>query len=354
MKAILFSLALCICTFALKAQAPAGYYNGAAGLTGSALKSALHTVVKSGHSAIQWANTWSAMNTTDIKPNSNVWDIYSWKPVGAQPYEYSFGTADQCGNYNGEGDCFNREHTWPQGFFDGTTSGDGFAKTDLHHLFASDGWVNNARSNFPYAVVTSGATTYQQGCKLGYGNSYSNYTLKVFEPIDSLKGDIARGLFYMSTRYLNDDAGWQSWPMANGADLTSDAIAVLLAWHQLDPVSSKEINRNNAIYSLQGNRNPFVDEPQYVECIWGTSTICSTLNVNEQTAQQKISYQIQNEIMSISGATENSIYKIFSLSGNCALQGKTNAQISVNTLPAGIYMLQVRNDKNAQSLLFVK
>jgi endonuclease I len=347
--------ALLTCSYAIcYAQAPAGYYNGAAGLSGSALKGALSAIIKSGHSPIQWASTWTALSTTDAKPNANVWDIYSWKPIGLQPYEYSFGTADQCGNYNGEGDCFNREHTWPQGFFDGTNSGDGYAKTDLHHVFASDGWINNARSNFPFAVVTSGATTYQQGCKLGNGNAYSGYTGKVFEPIDSLKGDIARGLFYVSTRYLNDDGGWQSWPMADGASLTADAIAVLLAWHQLDPVSSKEVDRNNAIYNLQGNRNPFVDEPQYVECIWGTSTICSTLNVNAQVATQKISYLIQNELMTLTGTSTNSTYKIFNLSGNCTMQGETKLPISLSTLPAGVYLMKVRNDKNAQSLLFVK
>jgi endonuclease I len=351
-KAIKLS-AILLSWCSVQAQAPAGYYNSANGLSGTALKSALHNIITSGHTAIAWVNTWSAFNTTDIKPNGNVWDIYSWKPSGTQPYEYFFGS-DQCGTYNSEGDCFNREHTWPQGFFDGTSSGDAYAKTDLHHLYASDGWVNNARANFPFDKVTSGATTYQQGCKLGNGSGYAGYTGKVFEPIDSLKGDIARGLLYMSTRYLNDDAGWSSWPMANGANLTSDATTILLAWHQLDPVSGKEISRNNAIYNLQGNRNPFVDEPEYVNCIWGTGTLCSTLSVANSVAPHKISFYVENNILHLSNVNTNDEYCIFTIAGQALQNGKQQQNISLDKLAQGVYILQVLSKATTQSYLFTK
>ncbi len=120
---------------------PADYYNSANGLTGNQLKVALHNIIK-GHSSISYAQLWNAFWSTDNKGNGIVWDMYSDNPNGTPPYIYYLGQ-DQCGNYSGEGDCYNREHSWPSSWFNDQT----VPRTDLHHIFPTDGYVNNRRGN---------------------------------------------------------------------------------------------------------------------------------------------------------------------------------------------------------------
>jgi hypothetical protein len=148
--------------------------------------------------------------------------------------------------------------------------------TDLHHLFPVDQYVNGTgHNNYPYGTVAAPAYTSSNGSKRG-PCSYPGYTGTVFEPIDAYKGDFARAYFYMATRYQNLIA---SWP-AN--DANADAILngtsypayetwflnMLLAWNAADPVSAKEISRNDAVYAIQHNRNPFIDHPEYVTAVW--------------------------------------------------------------------------------------
>lgn len=255
----------------------AQYYTGALGLNGMALRSSLHNIIKN-HNAQNWP-LWSHFASTDVKNGNTVWDIYSDIPGGTPPYVFTLVT-NQCGTYTGEGQCYNHEHTWPSTFFN-----DGLPmKSDLHHVYPTDGWVNNKRSNNPYGEVGNTVSyTSDNGSKLGKGNTYLGYTDNLFEPIDSFKGDVARAYFYMSTRYYGEDAGWTNWTMANGANLTQDAIDLLLQWHHLDPVSTKEINRNDAVYAIQNNRNPFVDYPIFADCIWGTSD-CTSLKTKDWLA----------------------------------------------------------------------
>ena len=253
----------------------AQYYNTAFGLNGAPLKAALHNITKN-HNTQSWP-LWSYFYTTDVKDVNMVWDIYSDVPGGVAPYAFTLGT-NQCGTYNQESDCYNHEHTWPSTFFNDATP----IRTDLHHVFATDGYVNNKRSNYPYGIVSNASWTSQNGSKLGNGSTYNGYTDKLFEPVDSFKGDLARTYFYMSTRYFGEDAGWTNWTMANGAELTPEAIALLLDWHQKDPVSQKEINRNNAIYQIQNNRNPFIDYPLFADCIWGNGD-CTSIGITDRT-----------------------------------------------------------------------
>ena len=135
---LLFSLFI---TLVVSAQ-PANYYNSANGLSGNQLKMALHNIIK-GHTAISYSATADAFWSTDNKGNGIVWDMYSDKPNGTPPYTYHIGQ-DQCGNYDSEGDCYNREHSWPQSWFNDQST----PRCDLHHLFPTDGFVNNKRSNY--------------------------------------------------------------------------------------------------------------------------------------------------------------------------------------------------------------
>ena len=135
----------------LMAQIPSNYYNDANGKTGDELKVALHDIIK-GHTSIYYSQIWNAFWSTDNKGNGVVWDMYSDIPNGTPPYTFSMGQ-NQCGEYTQEGDCYNREHSWPQSWF----SGDDQATPtrDLHHVFPTDGFVNSQRSNYPFGEVST-------------------------------------------------------------------------------------------------------------------------------------------------------------------------------------------------------
>jgi endonuclease I len=243
------------------AQIPSGYYNSAQGLTGSALKTALHNIIDN-HDVASYNSLWTHFQNTDKKSNNKVWDMYSNVPTGTPPYEFTF-SSDQCGSYNGENDCYNREHTWPQSWFNSENG----PSSDLFHVYPTDGYVNNIRNNYPYGEVDAPSWTSLNGSKLG-PNTTAGYSQTVFEPIDEYKGDLARGYFYMSTRYQSEDSGWSSSGATNKSNLLPWQVDVLLSWHHMDAVSSKEVNRNNAVYLIQDNRNPFIDNPQWVDSIW--------------------------------------------------------------------------------------
>ncbi len=259
------------------AQIPPGYYDDAQGLTGLQLKQALHDIID-GHNAQSYSSLWNHFKNTDKKSNGKVWDMYSDIPGGTPPYEYNF-TSDQCGTYSKEGDCYNREHSWPKSWFnDGNPM-----NTDLFHIVASDGYVNGRRANYPFGEVTNATWTSQNGSKVG-NCTFPGYTGVVFEPIDEYKGDFARSYFYMSVRYYNEDAGWTGSPMVDGAELKPWAVDLLKQWHVNDTVSQKELDRNNAIYYIQNNRNPFIDDPTRVFDIWGPTTSVSN-EINSESFQ---------------------------------------------------------------------
>lgn len=269
MKKLYFLIFLLIAVFALQAQyrdIPNGYYNSAANKTGDELKAALHDIIKNDHH-VSYKNLWGAYETTDKKPGTNyIWDIYSDNPNGTPPYQYTYST-DQCGNYNGEGCCYNREHVWAQSW----TNDNSTHQTDLHHVYPTDGYVNAQRSNYAFGEVGTASWTSLNGGKLGSCKT-SGYTGTVFEPIDEYKGDIARALMYVSVRYYTEDSGWDNSAMTTKSVIKDWAVTMLLRWHAEDPVSEKEIARNQAVYDIQGNRNPFVDHPEYAARIWTPNT----------------------------------------------------------------------------------
>lgn len=264
MKKVLAVLLLLAWTgMGVMAQIPNGYYDNANGKTGDDLKVALHDIIDD-HTTISYAQIWNAFWSTDNKGNGVVWDMYSDIPNGTPPYTYQLGQ-HQCGSYEQEGDCYNREHSWPQSWFGNQAT----PTTDLHHIFPTDGYVNAERGNYPFGEVGSGGKTYQNGSKRGPCKSSLGYNGTVFEPIDAYKGDFARALMYMSVRYYGEDGSWGSSGMTNKSVIKDWAIDMLLDWCDLDPVSQKEIDRNNVIYNqYQHNRNPFIDHPEYARMIW--------------------------------------------------------------------------------------
>ena len=272
MRRILHSFLLTLITISALAQAPAGYYSTATG-TGATLKSQLKAIITSGHIDNGYNGLWTGYQTTDrdyyYENDGSILDIYSERPTAADPYNFTYNT-NQCGNYSNEGDCYNREHIVPQSLFDEASP----MKNDIHFIRATDGKVNGMRSNYPFGMVGSASYISQNGSKLG--NSVSaGYSGTVFEPIDEFKGDVARMIFYFVTRYENQLSGFN-----NGNILGNSAypglqiweLNQLIAWHNLDPVSPAEVGRNNASYAYQGNRNPYIDNPNYVNLVWETQT----------------------------------------------------------------------------------
>ncbi len=143
---------------------------------------------------------------------------------------------------------FNTEHTWPQSFFNSAEP----MQSDIHHLFPTDVTPNAQRANYPFGPVVSNITYNVGGSKLGRRADGAN----AFEPRDVHKGDVARALFYFMIRHGNQ---------GNYMDVTQEND--LRVWHKSDPVSAKEIARNNAIASFQGKRSPFIDHPEFMERI---------------------------------------------------------------------------------------
>ncbi|MGE7020701.1 endonuclease [Solibacillus cecembensis] len=222
------------------------YYKDAIGKEGQALKTSLHNII-SDHKQLDYSEVWEALRETDEDPN-NVNNVILF---------YSNESRSKNRNGGNVGD-WNREHVWAKshGNF-GTSKGPG---TDIHHLRPTDVQVNSARGNLDFDNGGSAV----KGCEGCFKKSSS------WEPPDHVKGDVARILFYMATRYetgdrvdleLNDK-------LNNGSAPYHGKLSVLLEWHVMDPVDDFERNRNEVIFKWQGNRNPFIDHPEWVELIW--------------------------------------------------------------------------------------
>jgi len=263
----IYSLFLLLFFTATIAQIPAGYYSTATG-SSYTLKTQLYNIIK-GHTDNGYAGLYNIYQTSDVdnfyENDGSVLDMYSEKPNGVDPYNYSTTSTQRCGTYAKEGDCYNREHIIPQSSFGSAAP----MVSDAHFITPTDGKVNGQRSNYPHGTVGTATWTSLNGSKLG-SSSVAGYSGTVFEPIDEFKGDVARMYFYFATRYETTISGY-AYPMFNGTStqvFTTSFLNMLLAWNALDPVSPREIARNNAIYAAQNNRNPYIDNPEFVQRVW--------------------------------------------------------------------------------------
>lgn len=250
---------LCWANFA-QAQAPSSYYAATKGKNGSALKTAFYKIIKN-HDERSYNDLWNDFYKTDVRADGKIWDMYSCIT------NYVPGK-DQAGQFSHEGDAYNREHSFPKSWFES----DRPMYTDLFHLYPTDGTVNGRRSNYPFGETDGEQWKSAKGfSKLGK-SKISGYSGTVFEPNDEYKGDFARTYFYMATAYEDKIASWNS-PMLSGESYMAYApwaIEMLLRWAAEDPVSEKEIKRNEAVYKIQKNRNPFIDFPGLEQYVWGS------------------------------------------------------------------------------------
>ncbi|PQA93095.1 endonuclease I [Chryseobacterium shigense] len=268
----------------VSAQAPAGYYDGTAGLTGYKLKSRLHDIVSDKNVNWHYSDLPNLYNQTDLdkyydhgSANTTILlDMYSENPAGADAYEYT--SANLISTSGAEGLGYNREHAVPQSTFNSNYP----MYSDLHFVIPTDARINQLRNNYPYGVGNSTVHyTFTNSSKIA-NSAIPNYvyTNRVYEPLDEFKGDIARMLLYFAVRYedklpsfnyfTNINPAIDRSPLDGTAERAFDPayISMLLQWHLQDPVSQREIDRNNAIYTIQKNRNPFIDDPQWVNSIW--------------------------------------------------------------------------------------
>ncbi|MBL7745788.1 MAG: endonuclease [Chitinophagaceae bacterium] len=272
---------------------PPGYYDAAAGLNCAALKTALRDIITTGMTPQTYGALWTQYLISDIKPrevgpgsSANViWDIYSDNPSGPDPYNFtpgpvaSGGQQDNGTAVSGEGQLYNREHSVPQSWFGASASPSSIGpESDYFHIFPTDKEVNANRGNFIYGSVGTPSITSLNGGKLG-PNNWPGLSGTAFEPINEYKGDLARAFLYFVTRYQSNMAGWQTLnPEGNKAfdgttwpSVELPYLQLMLQWHNTDVVSQKEMDRNDAGYVFQGNRNPYIDHPEFVGQVWSPS-----------------------------------------------------------------------------------
>lgn len=294
-KHFLSLLALLFCaTFSLaeginSSTSLTAYYAAANGKSNNALRLALQDAID-GHTVVSYKNLGTLMQWSDTEnaDGTHIIDIYSnCNYTTSGPISWSSPTS--------VGGGLNREHTVPQSWFNEASP----MVSDAFHIYPTDGKANGNRSSFLYGECSTGSSGSSSKCKetgkLGNsdwkagktsytyeGQTYTaatTYDKRVYEPDDEYKGDLARGYFYMATRYADKCASWSGGAFGSANNgLGAYTAEVMLKWHRLDPVSEKELIRNEAIYGnttynkssmKQRNRNPFIDYPELVEYIWG-------------------------------------------------------------------------------------
>ena len=283
-KLLLFVLSLSC--FTSLAQPADTYYQAADGKKGTELKTALFQII-SPHTVVSYKGVWDGIKTYDVRNDGKIWDIYSGITnfIPGDDQQSSLDVEDA------EGICYNREHAMPKSWFNERDNDNYPMYTDLHHLFPTDHFINSYRSNLPYGEVNPEVKGVYKESSGGFSKrgkvkdeiGYTTYPGVVFEPNDEFKGDLARVYFYMATAYESYTNGvnqtrtpkvWKSDMLASNVYpfFTEWALKMLLRWAQQDPISEKEVKRNEGIYGIQKNRNPFVDYPGLEQYIWGSYT----------------------------------------------------------------------------------
>lgn len=243
--------------FYLRAAVPAGYYYAADGKSGADLKTALHRIVSVAHTLDYGSGqgaTWEGFSRTDRLGDGSVWDRYSSEVRYFDGYKAV--------------DGMHIEHSFPKSWWGAYENN---AYRDLHHLYPADGSANSSKNNLPLGEV-SGNPGFDNGVsKIGVNGFGVEYTDRCFEPADEYKGDFARAYFYVVTAYENLCDYWQS-PMLDNNSYPvwrPWALDLLLKWHREDPPGEMEQARNDSVYAIQGNRNPYIDFPDLAEHVWG-------------------------------------------------------------------------------------
>ena len=351
MKKIFILLTLFIIT-TLSAQIPSGYYNSATG-TGYTLKTQLFNIINP-HTIVSYSpGLWNLYPLSDVRADGKVWDIYT-------TCNFTFGTGtggnqDQGSGGTSECQFFNREHTFPKSWFGGVAGTPMYS--DAFHVMPADKKVNGLRGNNAYGIVGTATNTSSNGCKIGNNIAQNGPNLTVFEPADEYKGDIARNYFYMATCYEDLIGSWEN-NNSNGAaflDGTNTrvyeqwSLNMLYSWHIADPVSRKEDDRNNAVYAAQGNRNPFIDHPEWVYTIWGSAL--SNVSFNFSSEISVFPNPTNNHTITIGTIAVIDDIQLITVNGQIIQEIKKpvsdNETYTLENLPQGFYFLKLTSNNNS-------
>ena len=307
MRKILYFLLCLLCSVSITANVvtgvaaiPANYYSGVDGKKGADnILNALQTCISRNYNEISYTGFEIHYLNTDFYADT-LWDVYS-------TCRFVYDDANKAQSMVCDG--WNKEHVCCQSWL-----GSGPMVSDMFNVYPTDARVNNLRSNYPYGVVGtnkgfSGDPDHHALGKLGT-SSKAGYSGTCYEPDDQYKGDLARTFFYMVARYrdniLNSGYGSNMFT-SNPTNLTSYSLSFLLDWHRNDPVSEKEIDRNQGVYGEQNNRNPFIDYPDLVEYIWGDkvgqtvdlSSMTPTCESITQVTKYGVTWKVNGEVLKI-------------------------------------------------------
>jgi endonuclease I len=294
------------------------YYASTMGREGFELRTALHEIIKTGHIRLTYSQVWGALQYTDEDPDNtaNVLLLYSGRSADKN---------DRDGQAGFDNDSWNREHVWAKSY--GFPDEDQYGYTDIHHLRPEDKTVNGSRSN---KAFDNGG--------LAEGEAPDTFTdSDSWEPRDSVKGDVARMLFYMDVRYEGTDGNMPDLVLVDNTEMsTGDAnigkLCRLIEWNEQDPVDNFEMRRNNRIQERQGNRNPFIDNPDWAMNLWGafcgvtyssssetsSSVLSSSSSVAEVSSSSSIAASSSNNL-SVSSSSTSSATSSNSSSGGGSL-----------------------------------
>lgn len=340
MKRILPPIFLLFLSISLFAQAPADYYNGTETLRGKALKHALYEIIK-GHTEYPYTSSstdvWDILKETDkdtINPDNVILFYTGWSVNAAQEYN------------NGAG--WSREHVWAKSRGDfGTTPPAG---TDVNNLRPLDISVNSARSNRYFDM---GSTEYfDNGVPTG---CYTSATEWVWEPRKEVKGDVARIIFYMATRYEGENGEPDLYlvdyiPDQYTKEPIFGKLSTLMKWNEEDPVDDYERHRNDVIYSYQHNRNPFIDHSEFVNMIWGADSI-TTGTVSFDKRSITVYPNPVKDLLYFKNAVDLQ-KEIYSMNG-VLVRKTSSSSINLNSLSRGLYIV-IFKDKDGKILKITK
>jgi len=328
---------------------PQNYYQEADGKSSGELKEALYQII-SNH--ITYPYTSSSTDTRDIiqlsdqdpENHDNMILVYTGR---SQDKGYRDGTGNYSQYENGNGNqnnSWNREHVWPKSH--GFPDEDDNAYTDIHNLKPCDRSVNSSRGTKDYDF---GGSEHSEAIEcLTDSDSW--------EPPNSVKGDIARILFYMVVRY---DPGYDhnnnsfdlelvDYTTPNNNEPILGKLSSLIQWHNDDPVDDFEINRNEIIYEFQENRNPFIDHPNLVNFLWGDSagdTWNENLGLNNLSDKLIIFPNPSSGLLNFNKTLNNEKIEVFSLKGDKILDKKViNSNSLKLDLESGVYLLKISNN----------
>lgn len=326
------------------------YYNSITATSGTALLSQLHTLMGETH---KYYSSYDDCKTPAY--------VYAMEPGTSSSYVTDFYTQKDIGKAWGSGSTgtWNREHVWCQSLSKDKSGtqlyGTAYAGSDLHHLRPIESALNSTRNNHPYGELAVFGKNRESNIRKAK-NTSGQYTddggyyangLDVWEPLDGVKGDISRILFYVYMHYSNQTGGVDGSIAGHTSDLQIDYIVnavdpssssesvrkaaawkMLLKWNENDPVDSREIVRNEQAAKYQGNRNPFIDHPEYAEAIWGDGTI--SLNIDKHS----VSLQDIGDYTTIKATSSDSkTYSVNWVSSNSSVVtvSPSTTNTSVNT-----------------------